>query len=136
MEAGSSTVSFTGLSSAMTPSFSLAKGTSSSAVGFEHEIVRDHHTDRETRADGDGRLDAERAADHLLAGLVDALRRPLLDRFGKRAVAVAAHAGLRPDAEDGREDRGLEQHAPVVVDLVLQAGIAFRIGAGLALQDD
>src|ERR1700712_1142556 len=101
MEAGSSIVSFTGLSSAMAPSFSLAKGTSSSAVGFEHEIVCDHHANRETGADGDGRLDAERAADHLLAALVDALRCPLLDRFGGRAVAVAAHASLRPDTQDG-----------------------------------
>src|SRR5262249_43770023 len=129
MDAGSSTVSFTGLSSAMTPSLSFAIRTSSAAIGFEHEIVRDHHPNRETRTDGDGRLDVERAADHLLAGLVEALRHALLDGLGERAIVVAAHAGFRADAQDGREDRGLEQHAPMVIDLVLEAGIALRIGA-------
>ena len=44
---------------------------------------------------------------------------------------VVVGAGFRTDAEQRREDRGLEQHAPMVVDLVFEAGIALRIGAGL-----
>jgi hypothetical protein len=82
--------------------------------------VRDHHADWKTWPDGDGRLDVERAADHLLAGLVDALRHTLLNGLGERAVVVAADASLRSDAEQRGEDRPLEQHAPVVVDLVLE----------------
>jgi len=49
---------------------------------------------------------------------------------------IVAGAGLGPDAEQGREDRRLEQHAPVIIDLVLQTGMELRIGAGLALQND
>ena len=61
---------------------------------------------------------------------------PLLDGLGQRAVVVAAHAGFGADAQERREDRRLEQRAPVVVDLVLEAGIAFGIGAGLTLEHD
>ncbi len=109
---------------------------SSRAVGFEDEIVGDHHAHQKTRSDCDRRLDVERTADHLLTGLVDALRHPLLNGSGQRAVIVAAHASLRSDAQDSREDCCLEQHAPMVVDLVLQPCIALGIGARLALQHD
>src|SRR6185437_4019105 len=136
MAAGSSTVSLTGLSSGIVPSLSFAMIVASCAVGFEDKVVRDHHAHRKTWPDGDGRLDVERTADHLLAGLIDALRHPLLDGFSERAVVVAAHAGLRSDAEERREDRRLEQRTPVVVDFVFEAGIAFGIGAGLTLKND
>src|SRR5579883_1080652 len=134
MAAGSSTVSLTGLSSGIVPSFSFAMIVASCAVGFENEVVRDHHAHWKTWPDGDGRLDVERAADYLLPGLVDALRHALLNGLGERAIIVAAHAGLRSDAEQRREDRRFEQRAPMVVDFVLEAGIAFGIGAGLTLQ--
>src|SRR5579883_2660940 len=136
MAAGSSTVSFTGLSSGIVPSFSFAMIVASCAVRFEDKVVRDHHAHWKTRPDGDGRLNVERAADHLLAGLIDALRHPLLNGLGKRAVVVATHAGLRSDAEERREDRRLEQRAPVVVDFVFEPGIAFGIGAGLTFKND
>src|SRR5579883_306045 len=136
MAAGSSTVSLTGLSSGIVPSFSFAMIVASCAIRFEDEVVRDHHAHRKTWPDSDGRLNVERPADHLLAGLIDALRHALLNGLGERAVVVAAHAGLRSDTKQRREDRRLEQRAPVAVDLVLEAGIAFGIGAGLTLQND
>src|SRR5579884_1503649 len=136
MAAGSSTVSLTGLSSGIVPSFSFAMIVASCAVGFENEVVRDHHAHWKAWPDGDGRLDVERAADHLLAGLVHALRHALLNGLGEGAVVVAAHAGLRSDAEQRGENRRLEQRAPMVVDLVLEAGIALRVGARLTLQND
>src|SRR5574337_1422953 len=103
MAAGSSTVSLTGLSSGIVPSFSFAMIVASSAVGFENEVVRDHHAHRKTWPDRDRRLDVERAADNLLAGLVDALRHPLLNGLGERAIVVATHAGLR--SEDRKSTR-------------------------------
>ena len=118
------------------PSFSFAMIVASCAVGFENEVVRDYHAHWKFRTDGDRRLDVKRAADHLLAGLINALRHSLLNGLSERAIVVAAHAGLRSDAEQRGEDRRLEQHAPMVVDLVLEAGVAFGIGAGLALQND
>src|ERR1700722_15266571 len=97
-------VSFTRLSSAIAPSFNFAKAASSGPIGFEDEVVGNHHADRKPRPDGDCRLDAERPAYHLLASLIYALPHPLLDRFGERTVAVAAHTGLRSDAQNGRQD--------------------------------
>jgi hypothetical protein len=40
-------------------------------------------------------------------------------------------AGFRTYAEQRREDRGLEQHALMVVDLIFESCVPFRIGAGL-----
>ena len=36
-----------------------------------------------------------------------------------REFSLSLVAGLGADAEQGREDRGLEQHAPVIIDLIL-----------------
>lgn len=47
-----------------------------------------------------------------------------------------ARAGLGAHAEQSREDGGLEQHAPMVVDVVLESGLALCVSAGLALQHD
>src|SRR5690242_17619605 len=135
MAAGSSTVSLTGLSSGIVPSFSFAMIVASCAVWLENEIMGDHHADGETRPDRDRRLDIERAPDQLLAGLIEALRCALSDRL-RQIVLAAAGARFGADAQERGEDRRLEQHAPVVVDLVLEAGIALGIGAGLTLQHD
>ena len=51
-------------------------------------------------------------------------------------AVVVGSAELRADAEQGRERGRPEQPAPMVVDLVLEAGKALRVGAGLALQHD
>src|SRR5665213_1645574 len=135
MAAGSSTVSFTGLSSASAPSFSFAMAASSRVVGFENEIVGDQHPDRKAGADGDCRLDVERALHDLPARLADTVGGSLPQGLHQR-IFIVAGARLRPDAEDGRQDRGFEQHAPVIVDLILQAGIALRVGTRLTLQHD
>ena len=42
----------------------------------------------------------------------------------------------RADAQKRRECGRLEQLAPMIVDAVLEAGIAFGVGAGLAFQND
>src|SRR5579875_3871759 len=104
MAAGRSSDSLTGLSSGIAPSFSLAIAASSSAIRLQNEIVGDHDPHREAGTDGDGRLDIQGTADDLLAGLVDALGEALLECHGERAIVVAAHAGFRSDAEQGRED--------------------------------
>jgi hypothetical protein len=61
--------------------------------------------------------------------------RALSDRLRQIVLAVA-RARFGADAQERGENRRLEQHAPMVVDLVLEAGIAFGIGARLALQHD
>jgi hypothetical protein len=45
-------------------------------------------------------------------------------------------AELRADSEDGREQRRLEQGSPVMVDTILQAGLAGWVCARLALKYD
>jgi len=40
-------------------------------------------------------------------------------------------SGFRTYAEQRRGDRGLEQHAPMVVDLIFESSVPLRIGAGL-----
>jgi hypothetical protein len=128
-------VSLTGLSSAIAPSFSFATAAYSRGIGFKNQIVGDEHPDREAGADGDRRLNVQRALHDLPAGLADAVGGSLPQGLDE-LVLVVARACFRPDAENRRQDRGLEQHTPVVVDLVLQTGIAFRVGAGLTLQHD
>ena len=61
-------VSFTGLSSAMAPSFSFV--IFSASVWFEHEVAIDDYPHRKTRPDCQGRLDVEIAPNDLLTGLV------------------------------------------------------------------
>jgi hypothetical protein len=48
----------------------------------------------------------------------------------ERALVIV-DAGFRTDAEQRREDRGLEQHAPMVVDLIFESSVPLRIGARL-----
>jgi hypothetical protein len=48
-----------------------------------------------------------------------------------KGVLIVVGAGFRTDAEERREERTLKQPAPMVVDLVFDAGIALRIAAGL-----
>lgn len=55
------------------------------------------------------------------------------DRADQSIVIVCGQ--LRADAEQGREPRCLCQIPPVIVDAILQAGVAFRVSAWLALED-
>ena len=46
---------------------------------------------------------------------------------------VVAGAALGAEAEQGRKDRRLEQHAPAVIALVIQAGIEWQRPSGHAI---
>src|SRR6185312_4815232 len=107
----------------------------STSIRFEDKIARDDYTDREARPYGQRWRDVELAADDLLAGLVDALRRALTQGLNNVAV-VPGRTGLRTNAEQSRKSRSLEQLTPMVIDTILKPGIAFGIGARLALQHD
>src|SRR5262245_28224484 len=120
-------VSFTGLSSSITLSFNLDMGHSSAAIGLEYEIAGHQNTDREPWPDGDGRRHVERSADDALAYLVDAVG-PTASNGADQIVLRAARAHLRTDAQKGREDSRLEQRTPMIVDVILEPGISFRIG--------
>jgi hypothetical protein len=70
--------------------------------------------------DRDRRLDLERAPDDLLSDLAEALRGALAQSLDQGALVIVG-AGLRTYAEQRREDCGLEQHAPMVVDLIFES---------------
>jgi hypothetical protein len=80
-------------------------------VSAGDEVPIDDYPRRKTRPDRNRRLDIERSAHDLLADLVDALRRPLLDRLNER-VPIVAHADLGADAEHSRKDGRLGQQGP------------------------
>ena len=87
-----STVSFTGLSSAMAPSFSFA--IFSASVWFEHEVAIDDYPHRKTRPDCQGRLDVEIAPNDLLTGLIQGIPCPTAKGLQNGAVSVVS---IRPD---------------------------------------
>ena len=101
----------------------------------EHEIAVDEDPDREARPDGEGRLDIDLAADELLAGLIDRILASTLQGADEIAL-IAVRAKLRADAEQSRERRRLQKIAPMIIDAILEPGIAFRVGAGLVLKHD
>ena len=87
--AGSSIVSFTGLSSGIAESFSFS--TMSALIWREHKVAVDNHTHRKAGPDRDRRLDIEIAANHLLTGLVERIRSPQTKRLENgRVVALSA----------------------------------------------
>lgn len=49
---------------------------------------------------------------------------------------IAVRAKLRADTEQGRERRRLQKISPMIVDTILESGIAFRVGAGVAFKHD
>ena len=97
--------------------------------------MRDDHADGEARTDRQCRRDVELAADDLLSGLVDTVASALAQGTDDLAFLVR-RTGLRTDAEQRRERGSLEQFAPVIIDTILQAGIALRVCAWLAFQHD
>ena len=99
----------------------------------EHEIAVDEDPDRESRPDGESRLDIDLAADELLARLVDRVLASTLQGADEIAL-IAVRAKLRGDAEQGRERRRLQKISPMIIDAIFKPGIAFRVGAGLAFQ--
>ena len=91
--------------------------------------MSDQNANREARPNGDGRLNVQGASNDLFADLAESLRRALMKGLHK-PVFVVVGASFGPDAEKRCKDRPLEQHAPVIVDLVFKAGVAFGVRAG------
>lgn len=87
----------------------------------------DDDAQRPARADRDRRLNVQVLLDDALAGLVGALGRRLPNGLHQIALG-AAKGGLRADAEQCRERDALQEVPGVEVDLVLEAGIACRVG--------
>src|ERR1700738_5416907 len=108
--AGSSMVSFTGLSSEMAPSLSFAyfRGFLS-FVGFEDEIKVDDHADRETRPDRERRLNIEITLDDFLPGLIHAFARPAAKRLDDIAVVTGIRAGSQFAANAEQRGRSEER---------------------------
>jgi hypothetical protein len=114
-------VNFTGLSSAMAPSFSFA--IFSASVWFEHEVAIDDYPHRKTRPDCQSRLDVEIAPNDLLTGLVHGIPCPTAKGLQNGAVSVASiRAGTKFGSytKQSRQQRRLEQLAPVMIDLVVK----------------
>src|SRR5882762_8083178 len=122
----------------MAPSLSFDIFASSSPVRFEHQVTIDDHAHRKSRPDRQCRLDVKIALNDFLSGLVQAIAGSTTERSDD--ITIAASTGGRSkfaaDTEQCRQKRGLEQGAPVIVDLVLEPGIAGGIGARLTLQHD
>jgi hypothetical protein len=107
----------------------------SSPIRFEHKIARDDDADGETGPDRQRRGYVELALDDLLPRLGNAIGGALAQRAHNVAL-LAGRASLGTNAQNRREQRGFEQITPVVVNAILETGITFRVGAGLALQHD
>ena len=94
----------------------------SASVGCENEIARHDHPNGKARPDREGPLDVKLPLDDLLTGLADAVGGAAPDRLDQ-VVLILAGAGFGTDTEQRREHGRLEQHAPMIVDLVLESGI-------------
>ena len=89
----------------------------------------DDDPERPAGTDSDGRLDVQVLLGDALAGPVDVLLSGLANGPDQVAL-VAAQAQLRADAEQGGERDALDEPPGVVIDLVLEPGIARGIGRG------
>lgn len=74
------------------------------------------------------------ALDDALAGLVDSVLRTVAERTGETIFLVDGE--FRTDCEQGRETGGAQDAGPVIVDAVLETGIARGICPGLAFEDE
>ena len=103
-------------------------------VRLQHEVTIDDHAHRETRPDRQRRLDIEIALNDLLPGLVQAIAGSETERCDDTTIAASTGGGseLASNAKQRRQQRSLEQRAPVIVDLILKTGIAcaYRRRAG------
>ena len=73
-------------------------------------------------------MDVELAPYDLAADIGSGVLGALTDGLGD-LVLVVAGADLGADTEQRREESGAEELTPVIIDLVLEAGIALRVGA-------
>src|SRR5215470_17093148 len=114
----------------MAESFSFVITVDSALVWCEHKVAIDDDADRKTGPDGDRRLDVEIAAHDLLACLVETVGAAAPERSDNGAIIVGC-AKLRADAEDRREGGRHTQPRPMMIDVILEAGEALAVGAGL-----
>src|SRR5690606_20060920 len=112
----------------MAPSFSFAI---SASVGLEDEVAGDDDANRKAGPDGQRRGDVQLAADDLLAGVVDRVLTTIADSLDQPIVVVGGKLGT--DAQQRGKTRRLGEIPPVIVDTVLETGIALGVSAGLAL---
>jgi len=107
-------------------------------VRLKHEVAVDDHAHWKPRPDRQRWLDVKITLNDFLSGLVQAIAGSTTERCDD--IAIGASAGGRSkfaaDAEQCRQQRGFEQGPPMIVDLILKAGITGGIGARLTLQHD
>src|SRR6266852_1767209 len=122
----------------MAPSLSFAICIFSPLVRFEHQVAVDDHAHWKPRPDRQRWLDVKIALNDFLSGLVQAIAGSTTERSNN--ITIAASTGGRSkfaaDAEQRRQERGLEQGTPMIVDLILKSCITGGIGARLTLQHD
>ena len=123
----------TGVRSGSLSSLSVVIGLSS--VGPQDQVLVDDDAEQPAGADGDGRLEIEVALGEPLSGLVGAV----LGRFPKRAhevVLFPAEGQLGANAQEGGKHDAFQEAPGVEVHLVLEAGIAGRVGGRQVLDHD
>src|SRR5690606_22886840 len=108
---GSSTATFTGLSSGSGPSFSLV--TLASCV-LEYQITGDDDPDRETRPDGERRGNLQLTLHDLLPGLINCVLRAVAD--GPDQPVLVTGRQLRADCEQRGQPCGLHQIPKMIID--------------------
>src|ERR1700693_248997 len=107
----------------------------SALIRRKHEVAVNNYTHRKAGPDRDRRLDVQIATNNLLSGLVEAVR-TTAPECGHDGAVVVGCAELGADAEGGRECSRHDQAAPMVIDLILEAGEALGVGARLAFEHD
>jgi hypothetical protein len=73
--------------------------------------------------------------DDLLSRLIQAIAGSASERLDDIAIVSSVRAGAEftPNVKQRGEQRGLEQSAPMIVDVILEDGITHGVGGGLAL---
>ena len=104
-------------------------------VGPQDDVLVDDHPERPARAHRDGGLDVEHALDEMLADLVARVLGGFADGTDE-VVPGTAEGELRANAQERRKSYALDQPPGVEIDLVLEAGIAGRVGRRQVLDDD
>ena len=102
------------------------------------QVAVDDHAHRKPRPDRQCRLDIKIALNDFLSGLVQAIARSTTERCDDITIAASAGGSSKfaADAEQCRQERGLKQGAPMIVDLILKSCIAGGIGTRLTFQHD
>lgn len=126
------------LSRAMAPSSSLPFWPPLTLVRLKRTVTVDNDPHRKPLPDRQCGLDVEIAPSGSLSGLIHAVAGSPTKRHDD--IGITAGTGGRSkfaaDPEQCRQQRGLQQGAQVIIDLVLETGIASRIRACLALQNN